>query len=153
MNCDACPHMKRIRAALAPCQVCEAGRMHGQVSTDAAPTPETVYAHRAANDHTPSRGVTTLTPDTEDALRKLSATIFALDDIELLLLKHIMRGGSYASFADVLNQMYRRLRTKEAELSGKKSGFRSLAHSWARKIVEKMPILGRMFADLVEERR
>lgn len=153
MNCDRCPHMKRIKDALKPCALCEAGKLHGQISTDSAPTPELVYSHARTSDHTPSTGVTALDPDTEDALRKALASIFSLDPVELLLLQHVMNGGKYANLNIVLAKLSRRLRTKEAELCGKKEGFRSLAHSWAKKIVQKMPMMGKLFADLVEERR
>jgi len=139
MNCDRCPHMKRIKAALTPCQVCEAGELHGQVSTDAAPSAELVYAHAKLTDHTPSSGVTNLEPDAEDALRKAMASLFALDPVELLLVQHVIKGGGYADFCDVLWPMLRRLRTKEQELRRKRDGFRSLAHTWAKKIEDKMP--------------
>lgn len=139
MNCASCPHMKAIEKALRPCQVCDAGKLHGQVSTDAAPSAELVYAHRQMSNHAPSSGVTNLEPDAEDSLRKAMASLFALDPVELLLVQHVIKGGSYANFCDVLWPMLRRLRTKEHELCGKKDGFRSLAHTWAKKIEDKMP--------------
>jgi len=139
MNCRTCPHMKAIQKALAPCQVCDAGKLHGQVSTDAAPQAELVYAHAKMSDHTTSSGVTNLAPDAEDSLRKAMASLFALDPVELLLVQHVIKGGSYANFCNVLWPMLRRLRTKERELCGKKDGFRSLAHSWAKRVEDKMP--------------
>lgn len=152
MNCTACPHMKRIKAALAPCANCDAGRLHGQVSTDAAPSAELVYAHRKLSDHSPSSGVTALEPDTEDALRKLLATLVQLEPIELLLIQHVMRGGGYADFAAPLAELNRRLRTKEAKLNGESAGFRSLAQSWGQKIKAKIPVFASVLPNAEEGR-
>lgn len=138
MNCELCPHMAAIKKALKPCQACEAGQLHGQVHVDAS-TTDWAAKQRIDTNHTQTDGVTSLDPDTENALRVAMANLFDLEPIELLLVQHVIKGGSYASFCDVLFQLLRRLRTKEQELCGKKDGFRSLAHTWAKKVEAKMP--------------
>ena len=152
MNCDKCKHMKRIVAALRPCQECEAGKLHSQVHVDGwqmdrAAALRSDGKPRAAFDRPfdetaqGASGCTALRPQDEERLNAAMKAIFDLDPVELLMLQHMMRGGSFASFSVVMLKMLRRLQPKEAELRGERDGFRQLAKAWADKIVAKAPIL------------
>jgi len=150
MNCACCPHMKRITAALRPCQNCDAGRLHGEVHVDGW-AADRAHAQRVISDHTQSTGVTALPPDVEDTLRKLFCTFAQMRPEHQLLAVHVLNGGSYASFAEVLNRMFCRMLPKIDEIRGRKNGFRQLAKTWADKIVDSMPIFKDVFRARIEE--
>lgn len=148
MKCDVCPHMKHIKDALAPCAVCDAGRLCGTVHLDAAPDPCLLISRALPNDHTPQDGVTALTPEVENALRIALSTIFAFDPVEIMLLRHILAGGTYASF----NRPLRDLRDRLAryDLDDDAPGFRSLAHTRSKRMTEAMPTLEDLFRATIE---
>jgi len=149
MRCEVCPHLKAIEHALAPCAVCDSGRLHGTVSIDGSPDPNLILSHASPNDHTPQTGVTTLAPEVEDALRIALATIFAFDPVEILLLRHILAGGTYASFNRPLRELADRL--AKYDLADDAPGFRSLAQTWAVRMKKTMPSLEDLFKARIKE--
>lgn len=142
--CKTCPHLKEIQKAMHPCDACEAGKLHGQVSTDAAPDACTVLAHALPNDHVSMPGVTELHPDVEDALRKALCVIFDFTPLELLLIQHVVHGRNVGTFREPLAELKERLNTRY-DLSEGSTTFRAIAHEWKNKIVERFPPIGDLF--------
>ena len=149
MTCDRCPHLREIRNALKPCADCDAGRLPGTVHLDAAADPHLVLSRALPTDHTPQTGVTALDPATEDALRIALSTVFAFDQVEILLLRHILAGGAYASFNRPLRDLAERL--AKYDLADNAPGFRQLAKSWADRMVRTMPALEAVFQARIAE--
>jgi len=149
MRCEVCPHLQEVKDALKPCSVCEAGRLHGEVHLDAAPDPRLIQSRALPTDHTPQTGVTALDPQTEDALRIALATVFQFDPVEIMLLRHILAGGTYASFNRPLRKLAERL--AKYDLADDAPGFRSLAHTWSKRMTDAMPALEDLFRATVGE--
>jgi len=149
MNCGKCPHMRKIEAALKPCANCDAGKLHGQVYIDTRPDPSFILTHAKPTDHTPQTGVTALAPDVEESLRIALATVFAFNPVEVLLLRHILAGGSYTSYRVPLREL--RARLGRYDLDDDAPGFRSLAQTWAKRMEDKLPALKDLFKARIEE--
>jgi len=149
MRCEVCPHLKEIQEALEPCHKCEAGKLHGQVSIDAAPTPWSVLSYGQITCHAPSECITDLEPDTEDKLRKALSIIFDLKPTELLLLQHTMHRRTASSLRFSLAKLRDAL--NKYDLSEESTNFRQLASTWKESIIEKFYPLKTFFDEVGEE--
>jgi len=148
--CEKCHHYPAIKKAMKPCGVCESGRLHGEVHFEAASSRQGVWAKALPNDHTPSTGVTSLQPDTEDVLRKCLAVIFDFSPMELLLIQHVIHRRTPGTFRETLVMLRDRLNTRY-DLSEGSTSFRSICSIWKNKIVEKLPRIEDLFDAVINE--
>lgn len=94
--------MKLIEKCRRACLACNPdaashkGRSHVQAT-------DFTLAQRMMDDHTPTSGVTRLSPDVEDLLRKAMSSLFNLDPIDLLLIQHVIRRGNLSNFGQAFN--------------------------------------------------
>lgn len=108
VKCETCEHLRRIRAGgkmaygelRAACAKCNPDDMPHKGRSHVQATDFTL-AQQVVEVRAPTTGCTTLDPDAEDTLRKAMATLFAFDPFDLLLVQHIINGGSLASFDKV----------------------------------------------------
>jgi len=149
MNCDKCPHLDQIKDALAPCYVCEAGRLHNTISMDASTSSCYALKHSVESFHYPNDGVTALDPDTEDKLRKCLAIISDFTPLELLLVQNTLHGQTPVALRAVLLDLREKL-THKYGLDDEDTGvFRSVANSWKNAIEEKLPPLKNLFDSVI----
>jgi len=141
MTCDRCPHMKRIKDALRPCQSCDEAHVRNRVQLS-----DYTVAQRRLDDHAPTSGVTTLPPDVEDTLRKAMSTLFGLDPVDFLLVQHIFKGGSLGSFGEKLRELHRKIHFYNP------SSTRSMAHAKKDAIARVMPQLAPVFDAMTHNR-
>lgn len=140
MNCAKCPHRELIEKARACCLACDPdslshkGRSHVQAND--------FTLRHAVNDHAPTTGVTNLSPEDEDKLRRAMSSLFGLDPVDLLLVQHLFSGGRLSTFDDCMIRVSNRL----ARYHGSP---RAMAHAAKERIARAFPQIAPVFRHVV----
>jgi len=139
MSCESCEVMAKMRKLLKSCETCDNGSHHGASHVQAT---NFTLAQRKLDDHTPSAGVTRLAPDDEDVLRRAMATLFSMAATDLLLVRHMMRGGDLAGYVDELNVLDRKIRSIRGNP-------RAFADEVKKRVIRTMPAIEPVMQDLI----
>lgn len=141
INCQKCKNWALIEKARSACLACDPNAIshHGASHVEAT---DYTLAQRVLDDHTPSPGVTRLSPEDEDTLRKAMSSLFGLDPVDLLLVQHLFAGRKLSSFDETMIRVSNRLTRYHGSP-------RAQAHAAKNRIAKAFPALAPVFKRLI----